>query len=160
MLRPDRRIFRAAEDMLKDLLPESVEKADFEKLYVGDDLDKDIKGARAAGWHSLMLHQGEETARNIGSNSHPRWQVQVESGEWTDILRNFKELGQWAPRNAEGNITYDMSYHPYEFERREQVANWKQAKLDAQETWRKKQVRGASCGAEAGGADEECKAAW
>jgi hypothetical protein len=141
--RPDRRIFEAAEDMLEDLLPEAAKTTKLEKLYVGDDVDKDIKGAAAAGWHSLMLHQAKENTRNFGSHSQPRWQVQIKSGEWVDILRTFKELGQWAPRDAEENITYDIPLHPYEFKKREQVADWKQTKADVQEAWREKQRREA-----------------
>jgi FMN phosphatase YigB (HAD superfamily) len=59
--KPDTRIFNAAEDMLKEMIAadESNIQAqsidDFEKLYVGDDVEKDYYGARAAGWHALTV---------------------------------------------------------------------------------------------------------
>jgi hypothetical protein len=71
--KPDRRIFDAAEDMASQLLlgaaaqqprgksvrgsgsePER-EDAAWLKLYVGDEFDKDIVGARDAGWNSVFV---------------------------------------------------------------------------------------------------------
>ncbi|KAL5117508.1 hypothetical protein ACEQ8H_004538 [Pleosporales sp. CAS-2024a] len=57
--KPDRRIF----DMTTDLFTKtfggneqaSLDPDDFEKLYVGDDLEKDYLGARYAGWFSILL---------------------------------------------------------------------------------------------------------
>lgn len=48
--KPDRRIFDAVKEMMKQ-----IENEDWEFLHVGDDLEKDVNGAKAAGWESLLL---------------------------------------------------------------------------------------------------------
>ena len=48
--KPDPRIFQAVRDLIKQVKDE-----DCEYLHVGDDLEKDISGAKAAGWGSLLL---------------------------------------------------------------------------------------------------------
>jgi len=56
--KPDRRIFHAAESMLTEMgsrEDSGLAAGDFEKLYVGDDLEKDYDGARAAGWYAVLL---------------------------------------------------------------------------------------------------------
>jgi FMN phosphatase YigB (HAD superfamily) len=56
--KPDHRIFTAATSMLTDFLAEDkqgLDTDDFEKLYVGDDLENDYDGATAAGWHAVLL---------------------------------------------------------------------------------------------------------
>lgn len=62
--KPDGRIFRAAEDMLVQIIQtrdgkgteESTADAEvWEKLYVGDEYAKDVVGARDAGWKAALL---------------------------------------------------------------------------------------------------------
>ncbi|KAI4626147.1 uncharacterized protein J4E87_004647 [Alternaria ethzedia] len=60
--KPDRRIFAAAEDMLDQKLKaasmvgdEDFRAEEFEKVYVGDDIHKDVFGAQDAGWSSVLL---------------------------------------------------------------------------------------------------------
>lgn len=56
--KPDRRIFDAASSALSNLLAEQnsqLKEEEFLKLYVGDDLEKDYKGAVAAGWHAALV---------------------------------------------------------------------------------------------------------
>lgn len=48
--KPDRRIFDAVKEMMKQ-----VEDGNCEFLHVGDDLEKDVNGAKAAGWESLLM---------------------------------------------------------------------------------------------------------
>lgn len=48
--KPDRRVFDAVKRIMKLLGDE-----DCEFLHVGDDLEKDVNGAKAAGWESLLL---------------------------------------------------------------------------------------------------------
>lgn len=62
--KPDARIFAAAEDMLARVLaaradgpgsPDSADAAPWRKVYVGDEYDKDVAGAAAAGWSPILL---------------------------------------------------------------------------------------------------------
>ncbi|KAG9192753.1 hypothetical protein G6011_11487 [Alternaria panax] len=60
--KPDRRIFAAAEEMLASTLESTGSGSDapassFEKLYVGDDLTKDVFGAEDAGWSSVLVER-------------------------------------------------------------------------------------------------------
>lgn len=59
--KPDERIFTSALKITKkDIKP-------YEALHVGDDLEKDYKGARAAGWHAILVNPNET---NIPQESH------------------------------------------------------------------------------------------
>ncbi|KAF2712524.1 haloacid dehalogenase, partial [Pleomassaria siparia CBS 279.74] len=59
--KPDRRIFQAAEAMLKETLAEDGEGVEeqaiggFEMLYVGDSFEKDYLGAKDSGWEAVMV---------------------------------------------------------------------------------------------------------
>ncbi|KAI4921626.1 hypothetical protein J4E90_000052 [Alternaria incomplexa] len=63
--KPDGRIFAAAEEMLAATLNDSFSSSSdtpppvssFEKIYVGDDLQKDVFGAQDAGWSSVLLER-------------------------------------------------------------------------------------------------------
>ncbi|KAI4648404.1 uncharacterized protein J4E79_010026 [Alternaria viburni] len=63
--KPDGRIFAAAEEMLAATLNDSLSSSSdtpppvssFEKIYVGDDLQKDVFGAQDAGWSSVLLQR-------------------------------------------------------------------------------------------------------
>ncbi|KAI4700556.1 hypothetical protein J4E81_003517 [Alternaria sp. BMP 2799] len=63
--KPDGRIFAAAEEMLAATLNDSRGSSfdtappvsSFEKIYVGDDLHKDVFGAQDAGWSSVLLQR-------------------------------------------------------------------------------------------------------
>ncbi|KAF2791221.1 HAD-like protein [Melanomma pulvis-pyrius CBS 109.77] len=89
--KPDRRIFDAATEMLRETLAESGEKAEkqdvdeFEKLYVGDSIEKDYLGAKRAGWDALVVdrqgtHQDDEATKQV------------------DVIRNLGALSRWSPR--------------------------------------------------------------
>ncbi|KAF2021531.1 hypothetical protein BU24DRAFT_417170 [Aaosphaeria arxii CBS 175.79] len=73
--KPDRPIFDAAVESLKQMLAkesqgQSIE--DFEKLYVGDEYEKDYVGAKNAGWNAIRLDRNlpESDARSINDLSH------------------------------------------------------------------------------------------
>jgi FMN phosphatase YigB (HAD superfamily) len=56
--KPNRRIFDAAMALLSEKLVDEGkgESADdFEKLYLGDDLENDYLGAKAAGWNAVLI---------------------------------------------------------------------------------------------------------
>ena len=69
--KPDRRIFEAAEEMLGAMLqtrarPES-DGSGWDKLYVGDEYEKDAKAALAAGWAAALL--GENGPPSVTDNA-------------------------------------------------------------------------------------------
>ncbi len=62
--KPDRRIFDAAEDMLKqvitargDSMSAGPDLSLWDKVYVGDEYEKDIRGALNAGWHPVFFDE-------------------------------------------------------------------------------------------------------
>ena len=61
--KPNARIFRAAEEMLDPALKArgdaftARDLSAWEKVYVGDEYDKDVVGARKAGWHSILISE-------------------------------------------------------------------------------------------------------
>ena len=105
--KPDRRVFEAAESMLKETLaeggsnPESQSIDAYEKLYVGDSLEKDYHGAKAAGWDSLLLR------REAGGAQAPRLikvdVAEVAEGEnegtQVDACTSLEVLQFWAPND-------------------------------------------------------------
>ncbi|KAI4644710.1 uncharacterized protein J4E78_009529 [Alternaria triticimaculans] len=71
--KPDRRIFAAAEEILDHKLEaasmnsgEDFKAEEFEKIYVGDDLHKDVFGAQDAGWSSVLLERDANLAGGQG----------------------------------------------------------------------------------------------
>lgn len=70
--KPDKRIFDAAEDMANQLLLKQEnahpcqgrgrerEAVAWLKLYVGDEYEKDVMGARRAGWHAVFVGHEED----------------------------------------------------------------------------------------------------
>lgn len=55
--KPDRRIFEAAEEMARELSSLGTGE-DLLRVYVGDELEKDVKGALGAGWNAVLLEGG------------------------------------------------------------------------------------------------------
>ncbi|KAK5128447.1 hypothetical protein LTR85_003115 [Meristemomyces frigidus] len=55
--KPDKRIFTAAEDMLK-LLPGAadVDISAWDKVYIGDEYTKDVVGGRNADWYAVLVN--------------------------------------------------------------------------------------------------------
>jgi FMN phosphatase YigB (HAD superfamily) len=86
--KPDKRIFDAATEMLKDMLAEIGNKAegkdidDFDKLYVGDSIEKDYFGAKKAGWNALVVDRQDEH-KGI---------------EGIEVISDFGKLSKWAPK--------------------------------------------------------------
>jgi len=86
--KPDRRIFEAAEGMLKETLAEGgvdreeQEIGGFEKLYVGDEVEKDYQGARVAGWNALVVDRNGVVGSDVG----------------IEVIKDFGELSGWTPK--------------------------------------------------------------
>ena len=97
--KPDRRIFDAATSMLTEILAsddEGLEAENFDKLYVGDELEKDFDGARAAGWDAILLDRSGMTDRaktfRLG-----QWGIKDRSGSEKKIFmsKSLVDLGMW-----------------------------------------------------------------
>jgi len=68
--KPHPQIFDAAKQLLQDIMADkngsqSCSPSDFETLYVGDDLEKDYFGARAAGWNAIYLDRQDRYRREL-----------------------------------------------------------------------------------------------
>ena len=61
--KPDKRIFEAADTMLQEMLKaeghKDAELTDWRKIYVGDEMAKDVVGATDAGWEAVFIDRGE-----------------------------------------------------------------------------------------------------
>ncbi|KAF1830492.1 hypothetical protein BDW02DRAFT_572951 [Decorospora gaudefroyi] len=67
--KPHPQIFEAAVEMLRKELQgneQGLTIDDFEKLYVGDDLEKDYFGAEKAGWGSVLLRREDGDKKGLG----------------------------------------------------------------------------------------------
>ena len=87
--KPDQRIFDAAVDMLEETLADdqiALTVDDFEKLYIGDDVEKDYEGAGAAGWNRILLRRGSKEEEE-DLEEKERGQL-----ETIEIMKKNKEL--------------------------------------------------------------------
>nr|POF04033.1 putative uncharacterized hydrolase c7d4.05 [Quercus suber] len=87
--KPDGRIFKAAEDMLrKSHQAEDTDLSSWDMLYIGDDYDKDVVGALNAGWRAVWVNRGSrDEAREV------EWLDDKLPGELEDIFSNSKVVG-------------------------------------------------------------------
>jgi len=99
--KPDGRIFAAAEEMLAATLNESLSSSSdtappvssFEKIYVGDDLHKDVFGAQDAGWSSVLLERdaGTQGGQGYGLKMEEKG---VEIGEGGEVISQNRLVPQ------------------------------------------------------------------
>ncbi|XP_049884923.1 rhythmically expressed gene 2 protein-like [Pectinophora gossypiella] len=75
--KPDVKIFKYALEMCEKCTGKIVKPS--ESLHIGDDIEKDYHGARAAGWHALLISQ------NIKSETPPAL---------NHVFKNLEELGK------------------------------------------------------------------
>ncbi|KAL1799881.1 hypothetical protein ACET3X_000223 [Alternaria dauci] len=99
--KPDRRIFAAAEEMLALTLESMGSSTDtpassFEKLYVGDDLIKDVFGAEDAGWSSVLVQRGVTKGLKVSEEEFER---EGESGGKRTVttVGSLLDLCAWRP---------------------------------------------------------------
>ncbi|KAK4120946.1 hypothetical protein N657DRAFT_648303 [Parathielavia appendiculata] len=72
--KPDKRIFDAAEGLAVQLVAAHTSNtisstARWLRIHVGDEYEKDVIGARAAGWHSALIGANENVLRISGQES-------------------------------------------------------------------------------------------
>jgi FMN phosphatase YigB (HAD superfamily) len=106
--KPDRRIFRAAEDMAliatADAPESDGEDAVWGCLYIGDDYASDVGGALNAGWKVVLLGREGETGDGENLERLPSG----EAGDLFDILgytdavtcESLTQLACWLPESS------------------------------------------------------------
>jgi FMN phosphatase YigB (HAD superfamily) len=102
--KPAPEIFHAAEDILMDTLPNlypHLTVEDFEKLYVGDDLEKDYYGAERAGWGRVLLRRDADEGDGGGKGIHLA-PVKNKQGKlrFVDTAGSLMDLGGWRPKES------------------------------------------------------------
>jgi len=111
--KPDQKIFDAAKRMLEETLAgnssdESAQRADeFEMLFVGDDLKKDVLGAREAGWHGVLLDREERYEDRFNDGEHlvtidasPEDKNETCSGGAVQVIKDLRALEEWRPSDG------------------------------------------------------------
>jgi hypothetical protein len=96
--KPGVEIFEAAISTLSSMLNSEgkvYEEKDWEKVYVGDEVGKDAKGAVQAGWDAVLLDRGAEVdAAYEGDAPGVEGFIDVE-GKKVPILKGFEALGTY-----------------------------------------------------------------
>lgn len=104
--KPDHRIFDAAIEMLKETLAsdpatfgESVNE--YEKLYVGDSLEKDYLGAEASGWNAVYMDRSDVRTPQLDL-LYDLLLKDFDSGEerLIQVCTNLDALTRWEPMNS------------------------------------------------------------
>ena len=119
--KPEGRIFAAAEEMLAATLNDSLSSSSdtpppvssFEKIYVGDDLQKDVFGAQDAGWSSVLLQRNADTqdGQGYGLKMEEKAEETGEAGEVISQNRLVPHVGSlldlcaWPRRPARHEIS-------------------------------------------------------
>lgn len=99
--KPDRRIFDAATNMLRQMLfaegHEHPDLSDWHQIYVGDELEKDALAAADAGWHGVLMdreleyHSGSPNApSHDGIHAEPFELIQGDRS--VTVIHNFAGL--------------------------------------------------------------------
>lgn len=104
--KPDRRIFDAALGMLQETLAgndEGLTLDQFEKLYVGDEVEKDYEGAQAAGWNTVLLHRAYKESE-MGTEKYGLEEVEVQGKDGSSravfLAEDLSALKLWRPPKA------------------------------------------------------------
>jgi hypothetical protein len=97
--KPDRRVFDAAMALLSEKLVDEGkgESADdFEKLYLGDDLENDYLGARAAGWDAALIDR-KSLVNKSNRYDFDRVTMKDKDGNEREVLsaKSLLNVGLW-----------------------------------------------------------------
>nr|POF13175.1 putative uncharacterized hydrolase c7d4.05 [Quercus suber] len=102
--KPDERVFKAAESMLwKSRQAVNTDPSSWDKLYVGDDYEKDIVGAVNAGWRAVWIHRGSRI-----NDRGLEWLDDRPPGKVEEMFRGSRAvafsdlngLSKWLPRQS------------------------------------------------------------
>ncbi|XP_014556019.1 hypothetical protein COCVIDRAFT_100802 [Bipolaris victoriae FI3] len=97
-------IFSLAEEMLRDVVSSSfdaqekgLQASDFEKLHVGDDLDKDYLGAKGAGWGALLLQRDQGLGKGVQNI-----ELQGKNGDKQRVkaIGSLLDIAGWQPTST------------------------------------------------------------
>ncbi|KAL7795218.1 hypothetical protein V8C37DRAFT_374881 [Trichoderma ceciliae] len=101
--KPDRRIFNAAELMLSHIIttrhgkaPTEVELESWQKVYVGDEVAKDVVGATNAGWNPVLLDVDGNSIEIASLEDCPQQTLQDLFKEHAVVrVRSIRGLATW-----------------------------------------------------------------
>ncbi len=103
--KPDQRIFTAATDMMNEITraqegwrPIDTDLSSWERLYVGDDYDKDAVGALNAGWHPILLTSNaqEGPGHVLSLEQHAAWSIDAVFAESSVVsVHSIEALVSW-----------------------------------------------------------------
>jgi FMN phosphatase YigB (HAD superfamily) len=103
--KPDKRIFNAATSVLSEILArdsEGLTSDEFEKLYIGDDAEKDYQGATAAGWHAVLVDRNDVMKKARGFEFGRVGMRNKEGREFkVNMAKTLLHLDQWLPIKAD-----------------------------------------------------------
>lgn len=95
--KPDRRIFDAALTVFGQVVSKNtVNLGDWKRVYVGDEVDKDVVAAIDAGWEAIHIDRSElsSSATSRDNDARPRriaW-MKTADGKAYPRIRNFEDL--------------------------------------------------------------------
>lgn len=96
--KPHKEIFEAADQVLEGVLVGSgAEAADFDKVFVGDEIEKDAQAASKAGWYGVFVDRQEAYASQFeeGKRLFQRTGADGSESESFEIIRDFSALTNW-----------------------------------------------------------------
>lgn len=98
--KPDKRIFAAAEDMLKsNLAVAGADLSTWDKVYVGDEYEKDVVGARDAGWYAVLVNEngsgGHEDVKDLDHANPGNLLQHLRERHPAVVLSSLERLAQW-----------------------------------------------------------------
>lgn len=101
--KPDRQMFRSAELMLSRIIaaregkqPTDAEMAGWHKVHVGDEMGKDVVGAKEAGWDSVLLDVNGENSDAVDLGARAQEDLRdVFGGRDVVRVRSIAELAAW-----------------------------------------------------------------
>ncbi|KAK4493980.1 hypothetical protein PRZ48_015166 [Zasmidium cellare] len=103
--KPDKRIFAAAEEVLKIKLESegstSQDLSAWRKVYVGDEHEKDVVGALGAGWNAVIIDRETTRGRHDCTWLEPKQPGNLYDTFKTDKAVGFSslaKLAEWLPR--------------------------------------------------------------
>jgi beta-phosphoglucomutase-like phosphatase (HAD superfamily) len=97
--KPSPRFFQAADEAFASL-PSSrgVSEADLVKVLVGDDLEKDIRGALDAGWEAVLVARRYSDQAQWKAKKDGDWMwTEMDQGRPFTVINNLHSLRLWDP---------------------------------------------------------------